>query len=364
MKILTGIDLPFSPSCGSMILCDNLYSDLPKNIEVKFLALDSAEGTTWSSIKDVELFKIHKYTSEKYYENYIKALKKEVIKVIKKFKPDIIHIQHLTFGLALVFRSIDIPKIAICHGTDVLIAKEHTFHRESMLKVIAAVQCVIFPTISMYKDCIKISNNIPNYKIIYWGIPDSAFKKRAEKKPPRKVFKLLYAGRLTHDKGVEDIIKALNLINDAHVSLSIVGGGPILSLLKKKVKQYNLNKKIKFINFLNREELWKLFPKYDLLIVSSKFVEAFCLTALEALAHGLPVLCSDIGGTKEIIHDKRFIFEANNVASLSQKIKFFKNNRYQLNEVNQKNIQRLKKFTISNTKNKIWDLSKKTLINS
>ena len=39
MKILTGIDIPFHPFGGSPIICNDWYSDLPDDVEVKFLAL-------------------------------------------------------------------------------------------------------------------------------------------------------------------------------------------------------------------------------------------------------------------------------------------------------------------------------------
>ena len=308
MKILTGIDLPFAPSCGSFTLCDGLYSNLHKKNKVRFLALNSSTGRKWSNIKDVHILKIKKEIDLKKFDGYVDKIYKEVEKHLREFSPDIIHIQHLSFGMAAALSKINLPKIAICHGTGVEFAIKSNFHKNNVKKIINSANKIIFPTASMYEDYKRIFNVSRKKIIIPWGIPDKLCKcARPKKVWSKKEFNILYAGRLSANKGVDIIINALTML-DKRVKLTIIGSGDQLENLKKLTRDNNLKNRVKFIPFQERKKLWEYFKNFDTLIVSTKIIEAFCLTAVEAQAYGLPVIYSDIGGTKDVIGKSGIIF--------------------------------------------------------
>jgi hypothetical protein len=69
----------------------------------------------------------------------------EILKHVDEFRPDIIHIQHLSFGMALACNKLkNIPKIAICHGTEALFELDSTFHLSLLKSVVESVNRLVF----------------------------------------------------------------------------------------------------------------------------------------------------------------------------------------------------------------------------
>jgi len=363
MRILTGIDLPFAPSSGSFTLCDGLYSDLLKNDKVRFLALNSEIGKKWSKIKDVHILNIKKETDQEKFSGYVSAISKEIKKHISEFNPDIIHIQHLSFGMAVALSETKLPKIAICHGTGVEFAINSDFHQNNVRKVIHSANKVIFPTKSMYDDYKRVFNVSKKKMIVPWGIPDELCNQAILKNNwGKEKYHILYAGRLSENKGVDLIIKSLTLL-DKRVVLTVIGSGDQLEKLKRLAKELNLMNRVKFIPFQKRDKLWKYFKNFDTLIVSTKIIEAFCLTAVEAQAYGLPVIYSNIGGTKDVIGRSGIMFQGGNYKDLADKINELMFNFSLLDKYSEFSIENAKKYKISKTKNFFWDISNKIITN-
>lgn len=365
MRILTGIDLFFEPSCGSMILCNDVYSNFPENTKVKFIALQGSEvNRNWSKIKDVTLYKVKKITDEKLYHKYVDELYLKIKNELDEFLPDLIHIQHLTFGMALAFSKINekIPKIAICHGTDVLYSINNDFHRRNVIQVCKASKYVIFPSNEMYNDFKRIIGIDlgSKAKIISWGIPCVEEKNEQKINLDGKI-NLLYAGRITEDKGVDIIINAMKSLSE-RFCLTIIGSGTYEENIKKEVKNNKLSKRINFLPFLSRDELWKKFKEYHLLIVSTQEIESFCLVAIEAQGHGLPVVYSNTSGLKEIIGDSGVSFIPKNPIDLGIKIEeIFRSNLFR--KLTTKSKENAKKFAVSKTIMNFYFLSKKVVSN-
>lgn len=116
--------------------------------------------------------------------------------------------------------------------------------------------------------------------------------------PPR----LLYAGRLLYWKGVHIAISAFaTLIRRVpEARLTIVGKGPEEPRLKTSAAARGLGDKIDFISWLPQQKLFDLYRSHDLLVFPSLH-DSSGGVVLEALSHGLPVICLDLGGPKEIV---------------------------------------------------------------
>jgi len=349
------------PSCGSLILCDDLYGSISKQDNVRFLALDAGRGKKWSKIRDVHLLKIRKETDGRKFKKYIAKLSNEINKHVIDFKPDIIHIQHFSFGMAMAFSKLKLPKIAICHGTGILFASDSEFHQKNVAKALTSSRRVIFPTKNICND---FKNAFPSLKsikteIIPWGIPDGlCLSARPKNEWSKKTCNILYAGRLTRNKGVDTIIKSLRLL-DTRVKLTIIGSGDQLESLTRLVEHYNLSNRVRFISFQTRKKLWGYFEKFDALIISTKKVEAFCLVAIEAQAHGLPVIYSDTGGTKEVIGNSGLVFKAGDYHDLAQKIESLMFNSDLLDKYSKLGIQNVRKYKISKMRKLLFNTSKK-----
>jgi len=150
----------------------------------------------------------------------------------------------------------------------------------------------------------------------------------AEKKIDRNKFIILLPGRLTEWKGQKIFIEAIKIIKEKEITESfegiILGSDQGRNVYKKKliglVEQYRLGKMIKFINHC--EEMPVAYRIANLVCSCSIEPEAFGRVSVEAQAMEVPIIASDIGGSKEtIIKDKSGLFFKNgNANDLADKI--------------------------------------------
>ncbi len=114
--------------------------------------------------------------------------------------------------------------------------------------------------------------------------------------PPR----LLYAGRLLYWKGVHIAIRALAqlLPRMPEARLTIVGKGPEGERLKAEAA--NLGDRVEFIPWLPRQQFLEFYGNHELFVFPSLH-DSGGTVVLEALAHGLPVICLDLGGPRQIV---------------------------------------------------------------
>jgi glycosyltransferase involved in cell wall biosynthesis len=109
--------------------------------------------------------------------------------------------------------------------------------------------------------------------------------------------RLLYVGRLVYWKGVQFAIEAVTDAVDEGlpVSLTIVGKGALESRLKRLVAERGMERRISFVPWLPREGLGIIYSEHDAFIFPS-FQDSGGSAVLEAMSHGLPVICLDVGG--------------------------------------------------------------------
>ncbi len=111
---------------------------------------------------------------------------------------------------------------------------------------------------------------------------------------------ILYVGRLEPHKGVHFLIEAFcsvaEILND--VSIIIVGGGSEEAKLKEECRKKGIIEKVKFIGYKQPDELSKYYALSDLFVFPTLW-DPFGLVVIEALASGLPVICSSYAGAAE-----------------------------------------------------------------
>jgi glycosyltransferase involved in cell wall biosynthesis len=112
---------------------------------------------------------------------------------------------------------------------------------------------------------------------------------------------MLFVGRMTKDKGVDILFRAfrrLAMVRPA-AKLVLVGRGPHESSLREMQVQLGI-KNVYFLGRVPHEDMPRIYPGADLLVLPS-FYEPFGNVVLEAMASGLPVVGSGIGGMAETI---------------------------------------------------------------
>jgi glycosyltransferase involved in cell wall biosynthesis len=120
---------------------------------------------------------------------------------------------------------------------------------------------------------------------------------------PNGHFTLLTVRNLEPRMGLENLILAFKKILEAktHVFLVVGGEGPLTQDLKSLARETGVEDSVKFVGYIPEEELPYYYQMADLFILPTRELEGFGLVTVEALASGLPVLGTPVGGTKEIL---------------------------------------------------------------
>ena len=152
-----------------------------------------------------------------------------------------------------------------------------------------------------------------------------------EPKPLSKdKFNILFIGSVTDRKKPHMIIEAIQRINDKSYHLSIVGPAPnekYFKELKDLIDKSDLQNQVSLIGPVDRESVKDYYSTSNLMILPS-ISEGLARVIFESQVAMCPVLVTDAPGMSDIVIDGQtgYIFESNNLDSLSLKIEYIKNN--------------------------------------
>ena len=126
---------------------------------------------------------------------------------------------------------------------------------------------------------------------------------RARMDLPQDKVVLFTVRNLVPRMGLENLISAFKIVhNGSREVLLVIGGeGPLEKALKNKVNQCGLENSVQFAGYIPDEDLPSYYQMADLFILPTAELEGFGLVTVEALASGLPVVGTPVGGTKEIL---------------------------------------------------------------
>lgn len=139
----------------------------------------------------------------------------------------------------------------------------------------------------------------PNAKVIYPGIDANEFP------PDRTPGQALIVGtacRLEPVKGIATLIEAIAIVaaQDPSIRLEVAGNGSLRAGLEEHVARLRVSENVSFLgwrrNMISVLRSWSIF-------IQPSFDEGFGVAVLEAMASGLPVIASDVGGLRELVQD-------------------------------------------------------------
>lgn len=125
---------------------------------------------------------------------------------------------------------------------------------------------------------------------------------------------LLAVGRLTPEKGLEYLVEAANRLPQV-TQVVIAGASDHDSTYRNLLEQKDTGKKVVFTGFTTGEDLRQLYSHARAFVLPS-LNEGFPMVLLEAMAYGLPILCSDIPGTRQVQLPDQDYFSVKDVDSL------------------------------------------------
>lgn len=165
----------------------------------------------------------------------------------------------------------------------------------------------------------RFPNYIGKYKILRNCVTRSFeennenFNVRKKYQIEQNDFLILFAGRLSKEKGIYELIKAYKKNHKAEYKLMIVGGtyygSNIESAFEKKIKKevQDIKDQIIFTGYIDRNQINAFYKSADLIVLPSIWDEPAGLTIIEAMSSGTPVITTNVGGIPEYIGDNNCI---------------------------------------------------------
>ncbi len=132
--------------------------------------------------------------------------------------------------------------------------------------------------------------------------------------------RFLAVGRFSRlHKGFDILIKAFNLFSkeNSEWKLDIVGEGPEEEKYRKSIREYQLKDRIIIHPFTNHVQ--EYYSNAQIYVLSSRW-EGFGLVLVEAMAHGLPIISSDLPTSKEILGNFGLYFKNGDVQDLAKRL--------------------------------------------
>ncbi len=126
---------------------------------------------------------------------------------------------------------------------------------------------------------------------------------REELPSPAHSETLVYTGVLTHQKGVEFLIRAMPIVLERHPSaeLVVVGDGPLAEWLAELAGSLGVADRVHFRGRLPNRELTRIYGAARACVIPSMWLENSPLVAYEAMLAGRPIVGSDRGGIPDLI---------------------------------------------------------------
>ncbi len=254
------------------------------------------------SVPDYPLFK---------YQPYELALSSRLVDVVRSNSIDILHVHYAIPHAYAAYMAkkmlfdigIEIPIVTTLHGTDITLVGSHPFYNPAVTfsinhsdRVTAVSESLKNDTLNLF-DIKKKIDVIPNFV-------DINKIKNKEKPCERNLLAKKEEKILTHISNFRPLKRIFDVISiyegvakQVKSKLMMVGEGPEKIKAIQYVKENKLEDKVLFLG--NSNEIDKILCYSDLFLLPSE-KESFGLSALEAMANGVPVISSNAGGITEV----------------------------------------------------------------
>ena len=245
-----------------------------------------------------------------HYQPYELALSSKMAYVVKTYNIDILHVHyaipHAYAGYMakqmLKREGIEVPMITTLHGTDITLVGNHPTYKEAVTFSINESDVVTSVSESLKRDTLRLFNVDKDIKVI----PNFIGLQKTERVSPCKRSVMASADELivTHIsnfrkvKRVDDVVRVFYGIQQhLPAKLIMVGDGPDREIADQLCKDLGIKKKVLFLG--NTSDIDRILCFTDLFLLPSES-ESFGLSALEAMAAGVPVVSSNVGGLSEV----------------------------------------------------------------
>jgi glycosyltransferase involved in cell wall biosynthesis len=223
--------------------------------------------------------------------------------VLKDGRYDIVHTHDYKSNvLAGMFRLKYRYKIvATAHGYNPTSRRELFYYRLERWMFRFVTKTVIAPTRNMEGLLRGFGISMKRVHIIPNGI-ETNDRQKPTHQPSAGPVRLLYLGRLSEEKDVENLLRAAAILRSENilVSVTLAGDGPARQHIEKTIAELMLGDCVRLSGFVS--DVMPLLAEADILVNPSR-TECMPNSILEAMWAGVPVVATDVGGVGEMIRD-------------------------------------------------------------
>lgn len=291
----------------------------------------------FKGVNQKSLFRIFPYVFNIHAYNELK-------RVLKEFKPDIVHLHRISYHTSPSILPLLDKYIVVmtAHNNELIRSDElikftrkckHSYNdicincvvvykyipeliRNMLFKLFSKnIKLFITPSKYIYKT---LTSKFDNVMLVYNGIQLLKYKHISNTNTA------LYVGRLSQEKGVSILIKAISIVvkNNPKIKLLVIGDGNEKNNLIKLTKELGLDKHITFLGKMKHKKLQMYYEQATVVIVPSLWNEPFGLVGVEAMSVGRPVIASRVGGIPEWLDDGKtgFLVDPCNSEQIAEKV--------------------------------------------
>ena len=185
-------------------------------------------------------------------------------------------------------------------------------------------EIIITPSTHL-KQFVNDLGSINNVLKINNGIEIIDLGREAE---PNKINNLLVNSRLVVQKNIDLVIEAFGILNDSRLQLEIIGEGSEFQRLNELITNLEIQNNVRLLGKVDNNSISKYLEKSQLFIQASDY-EGLPHSILEAINYEVPVLSTEAGGCKDLLHngDRGFIISSPpNKYQIAESINFIINN--------------------------------------
>lgn len=180
--------------------------------------------------------------------------------------------------------------------------------------------CVVLGKVSL--DFVTRELKVPTSRvdIVINGVPAPTLARRIASSDPNRRQRVLFVGNLSNRKGVADMLQALAKPQFKGVNLEVIflGGGDVMGY-RALAGRLGLSEWVSFRGWVNQDIVSSMLASADALVLPS-YEEGLPLVILEALSHGVAVVCTPVGEIPNTLTDgvHACFVEPGNIESLAQ----------------------------------------------
>jgi len=317
---------------------------------------------------------------------------REMLQLLKEYKPNIVHVHNLyplfSPSVIVACKKCNVPVVMTVHNYSITCPNRFHFRKGKICELCAggkeywcifkncrrnffesigyAIRTFIARKFRFYHNYVTLFIALTEFskkrlidagikKDQIFNIPHSIEIPHLETDPAQGEY-VAFVGRISKEKGVTTLLSAAKMTG---LPFRIAGDISQMLEIKKQLKN-----NIKWVGLLDSNQLDLFYRNARFLVVPSLWYETFGFVVVEAMARGIPVIASNIGGLPYIVDDgvTGFLFEPGNSFELSKKIMQLWNNKKLCKEMGRKSREKaLREYNINVFADRLLYVYKKAL---